>query len=196
MLKDYLQTRNITSYKLAELSNVPYTTINELVNGKKKLEDCKIKTIESIASALNLTVERLLSIIRGKHLILSTSWEDNKDKIYYFPIVFNNEHYECDRIHPLMQEDINNIYKAIEKFNNIKKIILFGSSINIRCNNKSDIDLAIELKEEAFSLENKNKISETIQETINYNGDIVWLNNMDQSSRLYKNISKGVVIYE
>ena len=53
MFKEYLKEKKLSVYKLSEMSNVPYTTLNELINGKKKITDCKIKTIESIASALN-----------------------------------------------------------------------------------------------------------------------------------------------
>ena len=79
----------------------------------------------------------------------------------------------------------------------IEKAIIFGSSINIRCNKKSDIDIAVKIKEECFNNNSKNSISEEIQEICGYNSDIIWLNTIDEKSQLYYNINtKGVVVYE
>lgn len=197
MFKEYLKNRNISVYKLAEISNVPYTTLNELCNGKKKIGDCKIKTIESIAKALGVSIETLLNIINSGKITMATTWEDNKYKIFHFPIIVENLNYECDRIHPLMQKKINEVYNLLKKYDIIEKVILFGSSINIRCNIRSDIDLSIKFKNGHFSRINQNLISEEIQEITEYNADIVWLDTIDENSQLYKNISTmGVTIYE
>lgn len=197
MLKEYLKIKKLSVYKLAELSNVPYTTLNELINGKKRIDDCKIKTIENIAKALNISIESLLQLLNNKNKVLSNSWEENKDKVFYFPIVVENLNYQANRIHPLMQRVVNDIYEYVKTNNSIEKVIIFGSAINIRCNNKSDIDVALKIRDECFNMEYKNKISEIIQEISNFNADIIWLNTIDKNSRLYENISKkGVVIYE
>ena len=197
MLKEYLKIKKLSVYKLAELSNVPYTTLNELINGKKRIDDCKIKTIENIAKALNISIESLLQLLNNKNKVLSNSWEENKDKVFYFPIVVENLNYQANRIHPLMQRVVNDIYEYVKTNNSIEKVIIFGSAINIRCNNKSDIDVALKIRNECFNIEYRNKISEKIQEISNFNADIIWLNTIDKNSRLYENISKkGVVVYE
>ena len=197
MLKEYLKIKKLSVYKLAELSNVPYTTLNELINGKKRIDDCKIKTIENIAKALNISIESLLQLLNNKNKVLSNSWQENKDKVFYFPIVVENLNYQANRIHPLMQRVVNDIYEYVKTDHSIEKVIIFGSAINIRCNNKSDIDVALKIRNECFNIEYRNKISEKIQEISNFNADIIWLNTIDKNSRLYENISKkGVVIYE
>ena len=197
MFKDYLKEKKLSVYKLSEMSNVPYTTLNELINGKKKITDCKIKTIESIASALNCSIETLLKLLNGKNMVLSNTWEDNKEKKFYFPIVVNNDNYDCQRIHPLKQRIVNELYNYIKDNSMIEKVIIFGSAINVRCNHKSDLDIAVKIKEEYFNKDSKNNISEDIQEICDYNSDIIWLNTIDENSQLYYNINtKGVVIYE
>lgn len=197
MFKKYLYDHKISIYKLSEISNIPYTTLNELVNGKKSILDCKIKTIDNLSKALNMSIETLLHFLNNKNSTLSCSWEDSKNKLYYFPVVIENRNYECNRIHPLMQSKINNIYNAIASSKIVKKVIVFGSSVNIRCNKKSDIDIAILLKDDEFNRNNQNSISEEIQEITEYNSDIIWLNTLDSKSKLYENIiNKGVVIYE
>ena len=86
MFKSYLQEKKISVYKLSEMSDVPYTTVNELVNGKKNINDCKVKTIQGLADSLNLTIESLLGLFKDDKIILSDSWEKNKEKKFYFPI--------------------------------------------------------------------------------------------------------------
>lgn len=197
MFKEYLKIKNISVYKLAEMSNVPYTTLNELINGKKKINDCKIKTIESISKTLNMSIETLLQLLNNDKKTLSNSWDENKTRKFYFPIVVNNSNYECNRIHPLMQSKVNDLYNYIKTLNSVSKVIVFGSSVNIRCNKQSDIDIAVELKADHFTKEEQNKISEQIQIITSYNADVVWLNTLDQNTKLYNNICmKGVVIYE
>ena len=197
MFKQFLKERNITIYKLSEISKVPYTTLNELANGKKTVNDCKIKTIENISKALNISIELLLDILNNKQVKLSNSWEENKNKKFYFPIIVNNDNYECNRIHPLMQKMVNKIYNFVSNTYEIEKVIIFGSSINIRCNRNSDIDIAVKIKSESFNRNVQNNISEQIQEITEYNSDIIWLNTIDQNTKLFNNINtKGVIIYE
>ncbi len=197
MLRKYLIENNLSIYKLAELSKVPYSTLNELINGKKEICDCKIRTIENISKALNISIEVLLNMLTNKNISLSNSWEENKNKKFYFPIIIQNNNYECNRIHPLKQKVVSDIYDYVKVKKEIQKVIIFGSSVNIRCNKKSDIDIAIELKDSYFTRIIQNEISEEIQEICEYNSDILWLNKIEQNTILYNNINKkGVVIYE
>ena len=197
MFKKYLIDNKISVYKLSEISNVPYTTINELVNGKKNIKDCKIKTIESIASCLNLSIESFLSFFYNNNFVLSDSWNENKNKKFVFPVIVQTDKYDCKRIHPLKQKLVYEVYKKIVELSIIKKAVVFGSSVNIRCHNKSDLDIAIYIKDDLFNRDSQNIISEEMQELCDYNLDIIWLNNIKKESQLYNNIiKKGVVIYE
>lgn len=196
MLNEILKSKNLSVYKLSELSNVPYTTVNELVNGKKNIADCKIKTIENIAKALNVSIETLLNMSNNK-ISLSNSWEENKNKKYSFPVIIENNNYECMRIHPLKQKVTDEIYQYVKNNKYIQKVIIFGSSVNIRCHRKSDVDIAIMIHQEEYNISIQNSISEEIQEITNYNADIIWLNKVEKDTKLYNNIyNKGVVIYE
>ena len=196
--KQILKEQNISIYQLSKKSDIPYTTLNELINGKKNIEECKIKTMQKIAEAMNISIEMLLtSLVDIKPIItLSTSWEDKKNYIYYFPVVVDNNNYDVKRIHPLMQKKVSQIYEKLKTNTDIKKIILFGSSTNIRCNSKSDLDLAILLKDDSFTKSKQNEVSEIIQDITEYNADIIWLNTIDLESQLYENIKRGVIIYE
>lgn len=191
MLKDIIKDSGCSVYKVSKESGVPYTTCNEIVLEKKNIEDCSIKTIASLASYLNVPLE---SLFKSKKQKISTSWLDAKDKQYIFPIVVDNNNYDVSRIHPLKQRIINNIYNVVSNDSRISKVVVFGSSTTIRCNKNSDIDIAIELNN--YSNENRNDVSEKIQEVNNYNTDIIWLDKIKTGSNISNNINKGVTIYE
>lgn len=57
-IRDYLKEINIAS--LSREAGLPYSTVNEIANGKKSLEKCSAGTVYSLAVALGTTVEKLL----------------------------------------------------------------------------------------------------------------------------------------
>ncbi len=60
-IKKLLQTKNISMYKLAKLSGIPYTTVNDICSGRTRLEKCSGETIYKLARILNVTMEELLT---------------------------------------------------------------------------------------------------------------------------------------
>ncbi len=60
MIKDLLKERDITVYRLAKDSGIPYATVNDICNGKTRLEKCSAETIYKLAKALKVTMETLL----------------------------------------------------------------------------------------------------------------------------------------
>ena len=59
-LKDYISEKNISIASLAKESGLPYSTVSEVVNGKKALDKCSAGTVYCIAFALGTSVEKLL----------------------------------------------------------------------------------------------------------------------------------------
>ena len=59
MLKDLLKEKNISLYKLAQLTNLPYSTLHDLMNNKKKIEDCAVRMVKAISDALNITMDEV-----------------------------------------------------------------------------------------------------------------------------------------
>ena len=59
-MKELLKERDITVYRLAKDSGVPYATVNDICNGKTRLEKCSAETIYKLAKALKVTMETLL----------------------------------------------------------------------------------------------------------------------------------------
>jgi len=60
MFRDLLNQKQITAYRLAKRSGVPYATVSDLCCGKTKVERCTAETVYRLAGALGMTVEEIL----------------------------------------------------------------------------------------------------------------------------------------
>ncbi|WP_158588765.1 helix-turn-helix domain-containing protein [Butyrivibrio sp. X503] len=66
-IDEYLKSKNISLYKLAELSGVSYTTVFNLINGKSDIYNCALGKVLPIAKALELSVEELAFLCDRKY---------------------------------------------------------------------------------------------------------------------------------
>lgn len=55
-----VRDKKISAYRLSKESNVPYMTINDLINRKTLITKCNAETVYKIAMALGTTVEALI----------------------------------------------------------------------------------------------------------------------------------------
>lgn len=76
-LRDELKEKNLTVYRLAKESDLPYATVSDICNGKTRLEKCSAETIYKIAGALNVSMEELLD----PYLTRRSSFENFKSTI-------------------------------------------------------------------------------------------------------------------
>ena len=60
LINKLLDRKGMTKYKLAQLSGVPYSTLNDICSGKSKITKCSAETIYQIAKSLDVTVELLI----------------------------------------------------------------------------------------------------------------------------------------
>lgn len=60
-IRDTIKEKNITVYRLAKTSGLPYATVNDIYNGKTRLEKCSAETVYKIARALSVSMEDLLA---------------------------------------------------------------------------------------------------------------------------------------
>jgi transcriptional regulator with XRE-family HTH domain len=60
-VSELLNERQMTKYRLAKLSGVSQTTINDICSGKAGIKNCTGETLYKLAAALGVTVEALLS---------------------------------------------------------------------------------------------------------------------------------------
>lgn len=60
-IRETLQERNMSVYRLAKVSALPYATVNDICSGKAQLEKCSAETVYRIARALEVSMEELLA---------------------------------------------------------------------------------------------------------------------------------------
>ena len=103
-IQELLKINNMTIYRLAKQSAVPYATVNDICHDKTSLEKCSGETIYKLSQALNVSMEELLSPYMEKR----PSFENYKSSI-------------CHRVHAmgdlafiqdvLEQQDIRHYYE-------------------------------------------------------------------------------------
>ncbi len=64
MLEKILKTKSISVYKCAKDSNIPYTTLLEIVRGKTNIENCSAETVYRLSKAIDMTMEEILEKCR------------------------------------------------------------------------------------------------------------------------------------
>ncbi len=99
MLKDFLAKNNISIYKLAKDIGEPYSTINDIVNGKVDIGDCKAKILKKLSDYLVQPMEEIyqqccISIEVFSKEFNITGYVTVKHKKYYLDFHYNNKHYE------------------------------------------------------------------------------------------------------
>ena len=60
--KELIKQKNITSYQLAKATDIPYTTINDLLNGKTCMGNIRLKHALAIASVLDVDINLLIGL--------------------------------------------------------------------------------------------------------------------------------------
>ena len=59
-IKAYLKEHNISVREMSLITAIPYSTLNDIVNGKVNLEECQYKTLKKIANFLKISIEDLV----------------------------------------------------------------------------------------------------------------------------------------
>ena len=59
-IRDLINERNISVYELSKKSNIPYTTLNDVVKGKTQLKRCSAETVYKLSKALHISMEELM----------------------------------------------------------------------------------------------------------------------------------------
>lgn len=78
MLKLLLNSNNVSLYKLEKTSGLSHATLNDLYNEKTNVEKCSSALIHDIATSLNMSMDKLYSILTYNDLSL-LSFNDSFD---------------------------------------------------------------------------------------------------------------------
>lgn len=60
IINELMESKNITKYRLAKNSGIPYTTINDICSGKARIEKCSAETIYRISKELGVSMESII----------------------------------------------------------------------------------------------------------------------------------------
>ena len=66
-IQSMLQERNISMYRLSQISGVPKTTVIDICSGKSNIEGCTAKTVMQLSRALGCTMEELMMIDNARY---------------------------------------------------------------------------------------------------------------------------------
>lgn len=62
-VNEIIEKKHLSKYRIAKNSGIPYMTLNDICNGKTRLEKCGADTVYKLAKELDVTMEELLEPI-------------------------------------------------------------------------------------------------------------------------------------
>ena len=120
------------------------------------------------------------------------TWEEERKKRYRFKNIYQSSVMNIDRIHPLQQKNVISIVKELQK-SDIEKVVVIGSSLNMRCNPWSDLDLvfygALDGPHRAYV---EMKVLSVVEGVV----DMLWMQDIKDTNRILEDIEGGVAVYE
>lgn len=109
------------------------------------------------------------------------------DNMWDFPVMEGVSFPNANRVHPLMQRRVEKLIHELGRDQNIRRVVLFGSSLEFRCSSMSDIDLYIEKYDQEKKLAHFPELD--------CEADII--TDLKPGSRLYQEIEKaGLLLFE
>lgn len=99
MLKIYLAEKKISTYSLAKRSRVPYSTLNDIVNGKVDITNVKSGILRALSAALYISMDELYDLCSERIEIYDAQndiygYVSKKNKIYYLKFQYDAIEYE------------------------------------------------------------------------------------------------------
>lgn len=59
-VRELIENKNITLYRLSKNSGIPYTTVNDIYHGRTGLDKCTAETVYKLSKELGVSMEELL----------------------------------------------------------------------------------------------------------------------------------------
>ena len=60
-INQLLTNKNMSKYRLSKITNIPYSTLNDILNKKTDIMKCSVSTVYKIAQALDVSVETVIN---------------------------------------------------------------------------------------------------------------------------------------
>lgn len=108
MLKDYLKEHGISIYKLSAECGIPYSTLNDVVNGKVEISNVKSGVLFALAECLQMTMDELYRLSRRTITVKSERYGTEgfvsvRNKMYYVTFEYHGVRYE-EQLYPVKKE--------------------------------------------------------------------------------------------
>lgn len=99
MLKEYLADNGISIYTLSKRSGIAYSTLNDLVNGKVQITNCKVAVLKHLSDALSVSMDTLYALALHNDDTVMTDYGIGvkvtvRNKSYYSDFTYDGEHIE------------------------------------------------------------------------------------------------------
>lgn len=108
MLKQFLKQKNLSIYKVAALSGIPYSTLNDIVNNKVDIANIRAGIIFKLSNTLNISMDELYELCT-KQIIISLEgyaakgMVNIKNKKYLLEFQYQNKEF-TDELCPVKKE--------------------------------------------------------------------------------------------
>ena len=108
MLKEFLQQKDLSIYKLAGISGIPYSTLNDIVNHKVDIANIRAGIIFKLANVLNISMDELYELCTNQITIYLEDYATKgtvniKNKKYMMEFQYQNKEF-TDELCPVKKE--------------------------------------------------------------------------------------------
>lgn len=108
MLKELLHHKGLSLYKLSEVSGIPYSTLNDIVNYKVDIANIRAGILFKLADILGLSMDELYELCNKKITVTSETYAVNgsvniRNKQYILEFQYHNKTY-TEELCPVKKE--------------------------------------------------------------------------------------------
>ena len=103
MLKDFLSQNHISTYKLAQMSGLPYSTVNDLVNCKVDIEKIRAGMLFKLADSMDISMDALYQMCRNEIHVYSEKYDMVGNKTYILELCYKGKAF-TEVLYPVKKE--------------------------------------------------------------------------------------------
>lgn len=101
MLKEYLNTHDISIYSISKSSGISYSTLNDIVNCKVEIENVRAGILHSLAKTLGISMDALFELCKNDIFIRSErcnaeGFVEKKNKKFFLRFVYRDKEYKYE----------------------------------------------------------------------------------------------------
>ncbi len=108
MLKVFLKNRKMSIYKLAQLSEIPYSTLNDMVNHKVDINSIRTGIVYKLSKTLGISMDELYELCNKEIKVIADGyavegWVFIKNKTYFVEFEYHGKEY-IEELYPVKKE--------------------------------------------------------------------------------------------